>query len=82
LEIGGKALPGFFAEAEIKRGMGLEVIARNTWICVGESRRVVTVDSKVGTPGERVLSAEMQRMPLVMVDLCVMADQHILPIIL
>jgi hypothetical protein len=51
----GKALAKILADREVKRGMRLEMIARNRWIPIRESRGVVNVSRCIAPPGQREL---------------------------
>src|ERR1700676_464761 len=48
--------------------MARKVIARDRRIAVGKARAVVNVRRSIGSPRQRVLAAQMQRVALVMVE--------------
>ncbi len=43
------------------------MVARDGWVAVREPRGIVNVSRRIAPPGERVPSADVQRVPLIMV---------------
>ena len=64
----GKAFAEALAEREVERGVRLKVIAGNGWVAIREARGVVNVGRGIAPPGQRVLSADMQRVSLIVVQ--------------
>src|ERR1700720_1473843 len=62
------SLPKVLAERHVKRGVLLQVIARQRLIPVREARSVIHVGGSVASPRERPLPANVQRVPLVVVE--------------
>jgi hypothetical protein len=48
--------------------MRLEMVARNRWIPIREPRGVVDISRCIASPGQCVLSADVQRVSLIMVE--------------
>src|SRR3984893_2938614 len=68
LNIYGNPLAKVFADGEVERGMRLEMVARNRWVPVREPRGVVNVSRCIASPGQRELSADVQRVSLIVVE--------------
>ena len=64
----GKALAKVLADGEVECRVRLEMVPRDGWVAIREARSVVNVSRCVASPGQRVLSADVQRVPLIMVE--------------
>src|ERR1700688_1394206 len=64
----GKTLPKILADGEVERGVRLEMVARDRRIPIREPRGIVNVSRCIASPGQRELSANVQRVSLVMIE--------------
>ena len=68
LNIYGKALAKILADGEVERGMRLEMVAWDRWVPIRETRGVINVSRCIASPGQGELSADVQRVSLIMVQ--------------
>ena len=68
LNIDGKPLAKVLADGEVERRVRLQMVARDGWIAIREARGVVDVSRCIAPPGQRELSADVQRVSLIVVE--------------
>src|SRR5580704_589157 len=68
LDVRGKLLAEAFADGEVECGMRLEMIAGDGWIAVREARGIVNVSRCIASPGQSVLTADVQGVALIVIQ--------------
>ena len=67
LNIHRKTLAEALSNRDVERGVRVEMVARDSRVAVREARSIINISGCVASPGQRVLTAYVQRVPLVVV---------------